>query len=73
VKDERWEQVHSFRDMEEVGINRFKKLFKEPPRDKIAELFQMVVIHMDINGHPPIPLTQNMVFHLGSFLHFWGS
>jgi hypothetical protein len=22
---------------------------------------------MDIDGHPPIPLDQNMVFHLGSF------
>jgi hypothetical protein len=33
---------------------------------------------MDIGGHPPIPLAQNIVFHLGSFStvfwvpNFWG-
>jgi hypothetical protein len=37
------------------------------------------MIQVDIGGHPPIPLAQNMVFHLGSFfstvfrvLNFWG-
>jgi hypothetical protein len=33
---------------------------------------------VDINGHPPIPLAQKLVFHLGRFLavfwvpNFWG-
>jgi hypothetical protein len=36
------------------------------------------MIQVDIGGHPPIPLAQNTVFHLGSFstvfwvLNFWG-
>jgi hypothetical protein len=25
------------------------------------------LIHMDIGGHPPIPLAQKTIFHLGSF------
>jgi hypothetical protein len=36
------------------------------------------VIQVDIGGHPPIPLAQKIVFHLGSFStvfwvpNFWG-
>ena len=36
------------------------------------------LIQVDISGHPPIPLTQKTVFHLGSFStffrvpNFWG-